>query len=261
MSPPECGKTSVNQQPRIVGGQPAELGAWPWIALLGYSTRNRPGPFWDCGGSLINERYVVTAAHCLTHPFLTLKVVRLGENEIDNDNDGATPVDILVEKVLPHPTYNAGTKMDDIGLVKLQQSVQFTRYIQPICLPKPIDMRSQSFVKYFPFVAGWGTTTVGGPASKKLLQIQVPVTDNESCDKVYTPEGARVLSKQLCAGFPKGGKDACQGDSGGPLMLPKGNVYYLIGIVSYGKGCAKAGFPGVYSRVTSYLDWIAENSA
>ncbi|CAH1389349.1 unnamed protein product [Nezara viridula] len=260
MSPPECGKTYVNQQPRIVGGQPAELGAWPWIALLGYRTKNSPGPYWQCGGSLISERYVITAAHCINPRPLTLYIIRLGESELDNDNDGATPIDILVESVLAHPNYSFSTKLDDIGLVKLKETVPFSRNVQPICLPKPPEMRSQAFVKYFPFVAGWGSTASGGgPASKKLLQIQVPVTDNESCDKVYTPKGARILSKQLCAGYPKGGKDACQGDSGGPLMLPKGSSYYLIGVVSFGYGCAQAGFPGVYTRVTSYLDWIVDN--
>ncbi|XP_014277408.1 venom protease [Halyomorpha halys] len=261
LSPPQCGKTFVNQQPRIVGGQPAELGAWPWIALLGYRTKRLAGPYWQCGGTLISERYVLTAAHCIKVPSSqTLYVVRLGESELDNENDGASPVDILVDSAFAHPGYSLTTKLDDIGLVKLQQSAQFNRYIQPICLPNPADMRSESFVRYYPFVAGWGATSEGrGAASKKLLQIQVPVTDNESCDKVYTPKGARILSKQLCAGYPNGGKDACQGDSGGPLMLPKGNVYYLIGVVSFGYGCAQAGFPGVYTRVTSYLDWIADN--
>ncbi|XP_014277409.1 venom protease [Halyomorpha halys] len=260
MSPPECGKTFVNQQPKIYGGQEAELGAWPWISLLGYRTKRLPGPFWQCGGTLISERYVLTAAHCikLHRSSLTLYMVRLGESELDNENDGATPVDILVDSAFAHPGYNFNTKLDDIGLIRLQQNVQFNRNIHPICLPKPPDMRSQSIVMKFPFVAGWGATPEG-PGSKKLLQIQVPVTDNESCDKVYTPKGARILSKQLCAGYLNGGKDACQGDSGGPLMLPKGNAYYLFGVVSFGYGCAQAGFPGVYTRVTSYLDWIADN--
>lgn len=261
MSPPQCGKTFVNQQTRIVGGQPAELGAWPWIALLGYRTNKKPGPFWQCGGALISEQHILTAAHCINPQGFNLKlyIVRLGESEINNENDGASPVDILVDTAISHPNYRNGQKNDDIGLIKLQQPVQFTRLIQPICLPKPAEMRSSSFAKYFPFVAGWGAISTSGPSSTKLLQIQVPVVDNESCNKAYAPKGAPIVNRQLCAGYPSGGKDACQGDSGGPLMLPNGTSYYLIGVVSFGYKCAEPGFPGVYTRVTSYLDWISNS--
>lgn len=124
-----------------------------------------------------------------------------------------------------------------------------------------------SFVDYNPFVAGWGRTQEGGKSATVLQELMLPVLENKVCEDKYQTIGKRLSDKQfddavLCAGFLAGGKDSCQGDSGGPLMQPRiqdGNpVYYQIGVVSYGIGCARADIPGVYARVQTFVDWISD---
>nr|ACF70480.1 serine proteinase [Rhodnius prolixus] len=250
-SPPQCGKSSV-QKIRIVGGQPSDLGAWPWLAVLGYRSNRNPTTQWLCGGALVTSRHIVTAAHCTRHPSLSLFKVRLGELDLDNNvNDGANPIDVNIERTIVHPSYNPQKYTDDIAVLKLQNEVPFSRNIQPICLPTTSELREMSLTKKFPFVAGWGSVQFKGPSLTALQEVQVPVVENEECRRAYKAKGADIISRQLCAGFALGGKDACQGDSGGPLMLPHAGSYYLIGVVSYGFRCAEAGFPGIYSRVTS----------
>ncbi|KAL1115931.1 hypothetical protein AAG570_005426, partial [Ranatra chinensis] len=237
------------------------VGAWPWIAALGYRSSSRPGPLWLCGGALISDKYILTAAHCTKHPTLTLYLVRLGDLDLNRTDDGATPVDVQIERAIPHPQYNPSKYTDDVALLLLKETVKFSKFIQPICVPKLPTLRSNKFVKYSPFVAGWGSISFSeyrkmeGPSSTALMEVQIPIVDNVQCNNSYWTKGTQIVPRQLCAG--RSGKDACQGDSGGPMMLPQGPAYYIIGVVSYGFRCAEAGFPGIYSRVTEYTDWIA----
>uniref|UniRef100_A0A224XE75 CLIP domain-containing serine protease n=1 Tax=Panstrongylus lignarius TaxID=156445 RepID=A0A224XE75_9HEMI len=259
LSPPQCGRTSV-QKIRIIGGQPSELGAWPWIAVLGYRSNRSPVTQWLCGGALITTRHVLTAAHCTRHPSLNLFKVRLGELDLDNNvSDGADPIDVDIERTIVNPSYNPSKYTDDIAILRLQIEVPLSRNIQPICLPKTDEIKNLNLLTKFPFVAGWGSIQFKGPSVTALQEVQLPIVANEECKKAYRTKGADIIPRQLCAGLAKGGKDACQGDSGGPLMLPHKGTYYLIGVVSYGFRCAEAGFPGIYSRVTSYLTWITQN--
>ncbi|KAL1115929.1 hypothetical protein AAG570_005424, partial [Ranatra chinensis] len=260
LSPGQCGRSAPVDHTRIVGGQPAELGAWPWICALGYKPKKKAGPVeWMCGGTLVNDRYIVTAAHCTEHPRLVLDLARVGELDLDNNiRDGATPEDYKIEKFILHEEYDPVRFTDDIALLRLEKSVAFSRFVQPICLPKTPEMLANKFVKNFPFVAGWGSTSYKGPSSSALLEVQVPVMSNDDCRRAYNKKGALLTSRQMCAGYARGGKDACQGDSGGPLMWPNKGTYYLIGVVSFGFRCAEPGFPGIYSRVTEYVDWISK---
>lgn len=142
--------------------------------------------------------------------------------------------------------------------------------VRPICLPIDEPVRSRNFVGFQPLVAGWGRTQEGGSASNVLQELQLPVLDNAVCKDRYRKQGKLISEKQfneaiLCAGVLTGGQDSCQGDSGGPLMSPSivngRSIYYQIGIVSYGIGCARTDVPGVYSRVQTFVDWIQEKVA
>ncbi|XP_055540540.1 venom serine protease Bi-VSP-like [Wyeomyia smithii] len=258
-----CGMSNASHS-RVVGGVDAQRGAWPWIAVLGYRASNfdlTTGFRFLCGGTLITSRHVLSSAHCIQN---LLFFVRLGEYDITSDNDGANPVDIYVEKTFVHEQYNAKTIQHDIALIRLQQNAPLSNAIKPICLPVEQAIRSADLTYYSPFVAGWGATSYRGPTASRLQEVQVVVVPIDQCAfnyQLYFPD--QIFDNTvLCAGLPQGGKDSCQGDSGGPLMLPQrssnGQYYYfnLIGIVSYGYECAKAGFPGVYVKVGPYIPWI-----
>lgn len=253
--PPQCGFSNTSHT-RVVGGVPAELGAWPWIAALGFRNKADPSqPLWLCGGSLISSRHVLTAAHCAVRR--DLYVVRIGDLFLRRDDDGAHPVQVEIESRILHPQYKASAFVNDIAVLRLAEDVPLSEYVYPICLPVEDQLRTNNFYRSFPFVAGWGSIGFRGPASDALLEIQVPVVSTDSCKQAYSAFKSSVIDHRvLCAGFARGGKDACQGDSGGPLMLPKKSTFYQIGVVSYGYRCAEPGYPGVYTRVTEFLDFI-----
>lgn len=257
LTPPSCGKTSITES-RILGGEISQDGAWPWIAALGYRTFENPETAWHCGGTIISDKYILTAAHCLKpkHPEFILHKVKLGGNDLTNDSDG---FEISIDTVIPHPNYTFTKSNNDIGLIKLKQPINFTRNVQPICLPKTSKLQTGNLVGHNPFVIGWGVTNYGEGAKSlsKLMQAQIPVIDNYSCNNSYSRHGRKITNEQICTYDEYNKKDACQGDSGGPLILHDENYYYIIGVVSFGFKCGEPGYPGVYTRVTSYLNWIS----
>lgn len=258
LHPPECGYTNVTLR-RIVGGEPALLGSWPWITALGYRNKKNPSaPKWLCGGVLISKRHVLTAAHCV-HGLDDLYMVRIGDLDLNSDNDGATPFDALIQRKTIHPDYNPTTYTNDIAVLKTTRDVPFTSLLHPICLPVDEYNRNRNLEDAFPFVAGWGSTSFRGPASSRLLQTQLPVRTEQECKTAFRNFKTTVIDNRVvCAGYARGGRDSCQGDSGGPLMSPdpRTRFYYAIGVVSFGYKCGEPGFPGVYTRVTSFLDFI-----
>uniref|UniRef100_A0A182JSC1 Peptidase S1 domain-containing protein n=1 Tax=Anopheles christyi TaxID=43041 RepID=A0A182JSC1_9DIPT len=256
-----CGVSDVEHN-RVVGGVPAALNGWPWMALVGYEEAFGDVDF-RCGGSLITDRHVLTAAHCILS---SLSVVRLGEHDMDNQTE-SVHVDVPVYKYVSHPLYDTFDGHSDVAILYLTETVQFNAQIKPICLPTVEPVRSADFTGYNPFIAGWGRTKETGFEAKVLQELQIPILENDECSQLYKKVRKLFSQKQfnaavLCAGFLEGGKDSCQGDSGGPLMLPylinKKFHYFQIGIVSYGVGCARAELPGVYTRVVTFLDWIVE---
>lgn len=264
--PSDCGRSDKTGS-RIIGGRKSELNAWPWLAAV-YLTRSGLSRGTDCGGALVTDRHVVTAAHCVVDGrgntmSASSFTVRLGEHKLNDDQDGATPVDFPVRQIRRHPNFVPRTFKNDIALLTLDGSVSFGKSVRPICLPYDLPAQDQ-LVGRNAFVAGWGTTAFDGNFNPELTEIQIPIWDNRDCRRVFQRE-VPITSEYICAGVHDGTKDSCQGDSGGPLMLPvESSVsdlskYYLVGVVSFGKRCATPGYPGVYTRVSLYLDWIATN--
>ncbi|KAH8303652.1 hypothetical protein KR018_009655 [Drosophila ironensis] len=255
-----CGST-VGFYKKIVGGEVSRKGAWPWIVLLGYDDPS--GSPFKCGGTLITARHVLTAAHCIRDD---LQFVRLGEHDLSTDTE--TPhVDVNVARYVSHKDYNRRNGRSDLAILYLERNVEFSKTIAPICLPQTSALRQKSYIGYMPFVAGWGKTQEGGESATVVNELQIPIYSNDVCVDKYREQKRYFTDDQfdkavICAGVLTGGKDTCQGDSGGPLMIPEqyqGQTrFYLIGVVSYGIGCARPNVPGVYSSTQYFMDWIIE---
>uniref|UniRef100_A0A8C3JYG2 Transmembrane serine protease 4 n=1 Tax=Calidris pygmaea TaxID=425635 RepID=A0A8C3JYG2_9CHAR len=233
----DCGESI--RTPRVLGGSPAAIESWPWQVSLQYRREH------ICGGSIIDPRWVLTAAHCFkNNPVIKSWRVKAGSDLLSGT---AT---LAVEKVFLAEVTPASPKDNDIALVKLQSPVHVSDNRKPICLPY-FDEELEPGTSLW--VIGWGYTQEHGKLSETLQQAEVQLIDNKSCNLAgYHGE---VTEKMLCAGLPQGGVDTCQGDSGGPLQFA-GRHWQVVGIVSWGQGCGTPSTPGVYTSVRAYLNWI-----
>ncbi|XP_067320923.1 transmembrane protease serine 12-like [Anolis sagrei] len=251
----ECGlRPAVGSQtkPRIVGGHDAQIGAWPWqVSLQVY--RFGTGYHHVCGGSLINNNSVLTAAHCIIkwgNPNFWRVV--LGLHDLFDHHTHT--VKSLVRAILVHSNFKDEFYDNDIALFKLQTSVMFSDHIQPICISNTPRFITQETPCY---ISGWGSKEEKGKGKYILQEARVNVIPLRVCNK-YDWYAGTVTWNMMCAGSEDGEVDSCQGDSGGPLMcyFPKEKRFYLIGITSYGVGCGRPKFPGVYVRISHYRKWI-----
>jgi len=237
---------------RIVGGVEANPHSWPWMVALMQS-----GNFQFCGGSLIAPQWIMTAGHCFYGETNPAKfTVLLGAHD-DSKNEN-TQKTAKVKSIFVHPSYNPRTTSHDITLLKLTAPVTYTNAISPVCLPTGNDLDDPAGTNGV--CTGWGSTREGGSTVSTLRQVVVPIVDHDTCKKEYAPLG-KVDDTMICAGLVNGGKDSCQGDSGGPFVFYKNNKWVQTGIVSWGKGCAEAGYAGVYGRVESFVDFIQQTMA
>uniref|UniRef100_A0A672G861 Zgc:100868 n=1 Tax=Salarias fasciatus TaxID=181472 RepID=A0A672G861_SALFA len=234
-----CGIAPQNN--RIVGGVVAPDNNWPWQASV-LSSSNRH----FCGGFLVNDVWVLNSVPDI---FIYLAVGRQRQF-------GSNPNQVIrnVDQIINHPEYNTDTSDNDIALLRLESAVPVNEIsIVPICLAAP-DSSIHTGVSTF--VTGWGTLQEGGGSDLMLSPSQlVPIVGNRQCNCNYGV--GRITDNMICAG--EEGKDACQGDSGGPLVTKQGDRWVGIGVVSFGFGCARPDFPGVYARVSRYMSWINEN--
>ncbi|XP_015745547.2 plasma kallikrein isoform X1 [Python bivittatus] len=240
------------QQSRIVGGSNSSVGEWPWQVSLHTKLSIQSH---HCGGSIISDQWILTAAHCLEDIPLTehwhVYSNILKQSEITNETTF-----FKVQKMIIHPRYEISEAGYDIALLKLDTPMNFSVLQQPVCLPSQEEMNMAKYTECW--VTGWGYTKERGTIEDTLQKVKIPIMPNAECQFQY-PEH-RITDKMLCAGYPEGGKDACQGDSGGPMSCKFQNSWYLVGITSWGEGCARPGQPGVYTNVAKFVDWILEQT-
>lgn len=238
---------------RIINGVEAKKSDYPFVTGLISSSTSENGeisPF--CGASFIGGRYVLTASHCVEGSIAEDIDVIIGDHDLKDRTSG---VRYKVAQIYMHEEYDSVAINNDIAILELEREVA---NVTPI---KPLTVELESLLKTGDLltVMGWGNLSVEGQSFPTVLQqVQVPLYDQEKCNTAYNGELTDVM---LCAGFEQGGKDSCQGDSGGPLVINKEGEWYQVGVVSFGEACASADFPGVYARVSKFIDWIKQKKA
>ncbi|XP_061613075.1 serine protease 27 isoform X1 [Phyllopteryx taeniolatus] len=247
----ECGRPTL-QENRIVGGMDASDGAWPWQV----SVQKDAGHV--CGGSIITENWILSAAHCFPNPSdLSSYIVYAGWYYLNNVNPHHSAH--RVSDVVIPSGYVEPHSGKDVALVRLSTALTWSDWIRPVCLPASGTLFPASLQCY---VTGWGNirNSIPLPGVGPLQEVQVPIISQASCRAMYQMEQVDILYDMICAGYQEGGKDSCQGDSGGPLVCQMVNgTWVQAGVVSFGLGCAEANQPGVYARLTSYSSFIRDN--
>uniref|UniRef100_A0A8C0IT40 coagulation factor Xa n=1 Tax=Chelonoidis abingdonii TaxID=106734 RepID=A0A8C0IT40_CHEAB len=197
-----------------------------------------------CGGTILSQFYILTAAHCINQSKIIKVVV------VDRDKEENTEMMYSVEKVLVHGRFVSATYDYDIALIKLKEPIKFSIYVIPACLPDADFANEILMNQKSGTVSGFGRLYEHGRVSNKLKVLQVPYIDRNSCKQTTN---FAITDNMFCAGYDNVTKDACQGDSGGPHVTKYKDTYFVTGIVSWGEGCARKGKYGVYTKVSNSL--------
>lgn len=223
---------------RIVGGSASAAGAIPWAVSVRQSSH-------FCGASIYNTRTVICAAHCTTG----VSSVSIRYNSLTHASGGTL---VTSSGITNHASYSSSTLNNDVSVIRLSAALTLGQ-TQARAVGMPAQ-GSDPATSASSIAAGWGTTSESGSLAAALRQVTLPIVSRASCQSAYG--SSQVTTNMVCAGVTAGGIDSCQGDSGGPLTVSG----VLIGIVSWGIGCARPNYPGVYTRVGNYVSWIASNA-
>lgn len=260
----KCGLAKRRPVTRIIGGQEAEVNEWPWQA--GIVLKGSSNLF--CGGTVISDLWILTAAHCVNDKSATQIQVLLAEHNLMDSNE---PVRMDISDIILHADYSvsASGKLDqDFALLRMVTKIDWNANpnIRPVCLP---DASAGDYDQTLATTTGWGRTSLSGTKSNVLLEANVKVITDSECQQRFYFSG--ITSNMLCAedASGNGGSNPCLADSGGPLVTcgdsancgtTTGNNYDLIGVVSYGSNC-RTDIPAVYARVTAAREWIDDKAA
>ncbi|XP_072225828.1 tryptase-like [Leuresthes tenuis] len=235
----------------IIGGEDAKNGSWPWMVHLNITTENGLRK-WRCGGSLLNKKWVLTAAHCWDEqlqPSLRRSGAWVGSHALQKAS-----VDYMsITHVIRHNEFRVLSSgyENDIALIKLKRKVKSSPLVAAVSLPSADDTFDSSSECW---ITGWGHIgkDVPLPDPEVLQQLKIPIISQQTCSTTY---GKKLPSNLLCAGYRAGGKDACKGDYGGPLVCRTAKGFVQVGIMSSG-GCGLPDNPGLYTQVSKYLEFI-----
>ncbi|XP_058514595.1 coagulation factor IX isoform X2 [Ochotona princeps] len=239
---------SFDNYTRVVGGENAKPGQFPWQVLL----NGKIEAF--CGGSIVNEKWIVTAAHCV-EPGDNITVVA-GEYNIQESENTEQTRNVI--RIIPHHNYNASVNKynHDIALLELDKPLTLNSYVTPICIAN--REYTNTFLKFGSnYVSGWGRVFHRGRPATILQYLRVPLVDRATC---LRSTKFTIYNNMFCAGYHEGGRDSCQGDSGGPHVSEVEGTSFLTGIISWGEECAMKGKYGIYTKVSRYVNWIKEKT-
>ncbi|MEU1528840.1 S1 family peptidase [Streptomyces fagopyri] len=231
-----CAPGAVAAPRPIVGGTTTTTTAYPFMMQITDASQNQ-----FCGGTLVAANKVVTAAHCMAGETTSSVRVVGGRTYLDGTNGTVGKV----SRIWVHPGYTDATNGDDVAVLTLSTSMPYTP--APYVAPTGTGVYAAGTTAR---IVGWGTTSENGGSSDQLRTATVPTVSDAGCRNSYG--SGYLASDMVCAGYTDGGTDTCQGDSGGPLLI--GGV--LAGITSWGNGCAEAGYPGVYTRLTTFSNLV-----
>ena len=239
-----------SRHPRILQGEDARRGAWPWQGLL-----FKEGTLF-CGAVLIQGSWALTSALCVRD--IRPDFVRFGEHDVSEEGDGEKQ-ERGVEKVVLHPDYQGRITENDMALIKMNSSVVFSATVSPICLPQ----EQVNLTSLPAWSTGWGTSSLGGGVQKSVLQqIEQEVLSSQECEDIYHQLGHDLSLPEggyLCTMDREEDRSSCYGDGGGPVAVQRDDRRWeVVGIQSWGVGCGQSGQPNVATRVEAFLEWIEE---
>ncbi|XP_034483657.1 serine protease 1-like [Drosophila innubila] len=237
---------------RITHGEKAREGQFPY--QVGLSLNIGSSGAW-CGGTLISDRWIVTAAHCTDNA--DSATVFVGAIDIKKEEPGQQRIHVEKKDIIVHEHWDPSRLINDISLIKLPAKLEFNDRVRPATLPKK-DGRYSTYEGEKAIASGWGLDSDKASAvSPVLLYVEMPIMKPSTCNTYW----AGLITDDVICMSTKGGKSTCSGDSGGPLVHKDRDVNYLIGATSFGLslGCEK-GYPAVFTRITAYLDWIEKHS-